>query len=87
MVVALYKLHCEMGEVARLKKSYVKNPWKSVEVVSLLLMLAYVSCFIYRFMLVHEVIEVLRATYNEQFVDVAYIAYWDGVRLAAFIIT
>ena len=80
MVVTLYKLHCEVGELAWYKKTYFRNPWKTTEATVLLLLLAYIACYVYRFVLVYEAVELLRATYHEEYVDVAYIAHWDEVR-------
>nr|XP_034308513.1 polycystic kidney disease 1-related protein-like [Crassostrea gigas] len=42
-----------------------------------LVSVAYIGCNIYRFILVSNVIEQQRTTYNEEFVDVSFVTFWD----------
>jgi hypothetical protein len=48
--------------------------------------LAYVVCYIYRFILVWDTVEFLRNTFYEQFVSMAFLAAWDEVRNLQFIL-
>ena len=54
-----------------------------LQVLQCVASLAFVACYVYRFAVVSETVEHLRATYLEQFVDVAEVALWDQVRLFA----
>ena len=39
--------------------------------------MAYISCYLYRYVLVGNVVNALRHSYNNEFVDTSFIAYWD----------
>ncbi len=54
------------------------------QMLQMLLSLAFTVCFIYRFILVADTVEQLRATYHESYVDVSPIAKWDQVNILPF---
>lgn len=39
----------------------------------------YIGCNVYRFFLVSNILELQRRTYNEDFVDVSFVTFWDEV--------
>lgn len=43
------------------------------------LLIAYISCYIYRYVLVGDVVNALRSSYNDEYVDTSFIAYWDHI--------
>ncbi len=44
------------------------------------MLLAYIGCYIYRYVLIADTVEELRSTYHEQFISITFVAYWDQVR-------
>ena len=56
-----------------------------LQVLQCVASLAFVAFYVYRFAVVSETVEHLRATYLEQFVDVAEVALWDQVCLFAHV--
>lgn len=42
--------------------------------------LGYIVCYIYRFVLVSEIVEFLRSTFYKQFISLAFLTAWDEVR-------
>ena len=52
-----------------------------LQVLECVISLTYVGCYIYRFVVVADVIEEIRSTYKEEFVDVSPVAFWDQVHV------
>jgi hypothetical protein len=77
IVVAMFRLHIEIDDFLCLRKDYIRNPWNCIQVGMLSLLLTYIVCYIYRFVIVGELVELLRSTYHEEFLDVSFVAFWD----------
>ena len=44
------------------------------------MLISHIGCYIYRYVLIAETVELLRATYHEEYISVTFVAYWDQVR-------
>ncbi len=55
----------------------------SVQMSLCVMLLSYIGCYIYRYVLIADAVELLRATYHEEFISLTFLAYWDQVRRAA----
>ena len=47
----------------------------------------YIVCYVYRFVLVSEIVEFLRSTYYEQFISLAFLTTWDEVSLSIWMVS
>ena len=43
------------------------------------MLISHIGCYIYRYVLIAETVELLRATYHEEYISVTFVAYWDQV--------
>ena len=44
--------------------------------------MGYIVCYVYRFVLVSEIVEFLRSTFYEQFISLAFSTTWDEVSVS-----
>ncbi|ELU08773.1 hypothetical protein CAPTEDRAFT_228900 [Capitella teleta] len=79
IVCTMLKVRHEVMEMLRLKAEYFHNVWNALETSQCLLSLAFVGCFMFRFLLVGAKVQDLRSTYKEQFMDVSDVHEWDEV--------
>ena len=49
--------------------------------------MGYIVCYIYRFVLVSEIVEFLRSTYYEQFISLAFLTTWDEVSVSIWMVS
>ncbi|CAH1789073.1 unnamed protein product [Owenia fusiformis] len=79
VIIILFKVRHEICGVIKRHTKYFRKPWNILEVCMLFISVIYILCYIYRYVLIAETVEMLRATYHEHYVDMAYIAYWDDI--------
>ncbi|XP_067649227.1 polycystin-1-like protein 1 isoform X2 [Haliotis asinina] len=79
VVLTLLKIQCELCEIVRNQAKYFNNLWNYLEFTFGLLSLTYVVCYVFRFVLVADIVEDLRNTFYEEFVNVSFLALWDEI--------
>ncbi|XP_033108148.1 polycystic kidney disease 1-related protein-like isoform X2 [Anneissia japonica] len=67
----------EVHKAIKLKLKYFLSLWSWVELSMILLSLMYFVMYVYRFAYVTEIIERMKRTFNEEFVDMSFLAFWD----------
>lgn len=77
VLLAMVRTQSELSTVVQQGRAYFTWPWNYAQAVLCVTSLAYVACYIYRFVLVGEAVEFLRSTFYEQFVSLAFLAAWD----------
>ncbi|XP_071112058.1 polycystin-1-like protein 1 isoform X2 [Haliotis cracherodii] len=79
VVLTLMKIRCELCEIVRNQAKYFNNLWNYLEFTFGLLSLTYVVCYMFRFVLVADIVEDLRNTFYEEFINVSFLALWDEI--------
>ena len=79
MALILFNIRDQVTVMLHLGRGYLCDAWNYLEMALCSLALAHFTCYIYRFVLVNDLVESLRASYLEEFVDVSFLALWDQV--------
>ncbi|KAK2159449.1 hypothetical protein LSH36_153g04090 [Paralvinella palmiformis] len=77
IAVTFFKLYHITVQFLHNREEYLRNPWHWCVITQGLLSLAYIVCYVYRFILVADTVERLRATYHEIYVDISHVVQWD----------
>ncbi|XP_074659507.1 polycystin-1-like protein 1 [Tubulanus polymorphus] len=80
IAVTLYLIHdfvYRTLERQQTATSSFRSFWTWTEVSFLIVAVGYILCFICRFVVVHDAIEHMRATFYEHYVDMSFPALWD----------
>lgn len=77
VILVLVKLQSELSRIAEKRWHYFTWPWNYAPFLFCLTGVVYVACYIYRFKLIWDTVELLRNTFYEQFVSVSFLAAWD----------
>ncbi|KAL8570217.1 hypothetical protein ACOMHN_029917 [Nucella lapillus] len=77
VLLALLSIRSELAAMIEDGRHYFLWPWNYTQLLLCVTSLAYIVCYVYRFVLVSELIEVLRSTFYEQFVSLTFITTWD----------
>lgn len=79
VILMLFSLKNFFVDTIYYKKRIFKHTWKVLDMSICIASILYMVCYIYRFVLVSEVIENLRSTFYQEFVDISFITFWDEI--------
>lgn len=69
----------QRGSCSKNRKYPSGQLWQYVQLLRLATSVLYVVTYVYRFVLVSEVVEGLRSTWYTEYVNISLLAYWDDV--------
>ncbi|XP_055959145.1 polycystin-2-like [Patella vulgata] len=77
IVISLHKVKCQLVAMVKEKKKYFTSFWNMIELLMCIVSMVYIGCYIYRYILVSEVVEYFRSTYYQQFINISFICCWN----------
>ncbi|XP_048754124.2 polycystic kidney disease protein 1-like 1 isoform X3 [Ostrea edulis] len=77
ILVTVWKLKVVICDVIKLHCLFFQCGWKLLQGILSVVSVTYIGCNVYRFFLVSNILELQRRTYNEDFVDVSFVTFWD----------
>ncbi|XP_061185531.1 polycystin-1-like protein 1 [Saccostrea echinata] len=77
ILITVWRLKMVVCQAIKLRSLFLQCGWEILQGILCMVSVAYIGCNVYRFFLVSEVVELQQRTYNEEFVDVSFITFWD----------